>query len=156
MFVYIASDHSGFELKKLLLQKYNFYNKSNFFIDCGCYTTQSVDYPDFSTNVSKKIIQDNKQGINSFGILICGTGIGMSIAANKFHNIRAALINSIFTAEMAKKHNNANIICLGAKIIDFDTAVTLINKFMDTEFEAERHERRLNKILIQTQIDKQL
>jgi len=149
MFVYIASDHSGFKLKNLLLQKYNYYNKSDFFIDYGCYNTESVDYPDFSTIVSKKIIKDIEQGINSFGILICGTGIGMSIAANKFHKIRAALINSTFTAEMAKKHNNANIICLGAKIIDFDSAVGFINKFIDTKFEGERHERRINKILIQ-------
>jgi len=145
MFIYIGSDHAGFELKNQLIKYYN-QNNSNFFIDCGSYNSDSVDYPDIASYVTKKITQDNSSNINSIGILICGTGIGMSISANKFKNIRAALIYDINTAEMAKLHNNSNVICLGARKIDFDSAVLLINKFLDTEFEAGRHEKRLKKI----------
>ena len=145
MFVYIGSDHAGFEFKKKLIQYYN-QNNSNYFIDCGCYNTDSVDYPDIASLVSKKVIYDNESNMNSFGILICGTGIGMSISANKFKNIRAALIYDINTAEMSKLHNNANIICLGARTLDFETTILLINKFIDTNFESGRHQRRINKI----------
>ena len=145
MFIYIGSDHAGFELKKQLI---NYYNKNNFnyFMDCGCFNTESVDYPDIAASVTEKVIQDNCSNINSIGILICGTGIGMSISANKFKNIRAALIYDINTSEMAKLHNNSNVICLGARKLDFDLAVILINKFLDTEFEGGRHEKRLKKI----------
>ena len=145
MFIYIGSDHAGYELKNQLINHYN-QNNSNYFIDCGCYNTESVDYPDIAYIVKDKVIQDNSSNINSIGILICGTGIGMSISANKFSHIRAALINDIYTAQMSKLHNNANIICLGARTLDFDFAVLLINKFLDTEFEGGRHELRLKKI----------
>ena len=145
MFIYIGSDHAGYELKNQLINHYN-QNNSNYFIDCGCYNTESVDYPDIAYIVKDKVIQDNSSNINSIGILICGTGIGMSISANKFSHIRAALINDIYTAQMSKLHNNANIICLGARILDFETSVLLINKFLDTEFEGGRHEERLKKI----------
>lgn len=145
MFIYIGSDHAGYELKNKLINHYN-QNISNFLIDCGCFNTHSVDYPDIALSVKEKIIKDNSSNINSIGILICGTGIGMSISANKFKHIRAALIYDINTAEMSKLHNNANIICLGARTLDFDFAVLLINKFLDTEFEGGRHERRLQKI----------
>lgn len=144
MFVYIGSDHAGFQLKNKLINHYN--NNTNFFIDCGCFTEQRVDYPDIALLVKDKVIQDNSSNINSIGILICGTGIGMSISANKFSHIRAALINDIYTAQMSKLHNNANIICLGARILDFETSILLINKFLDTEFEGGRHEERLKKI----------
>jgi len=145
MFIYIGSDHAGYTLKNQLIKHYNT-NNSNFFIDSGCYNLDSVDYPDIAFKVSNNIIKDNESNINSLGILICGTGIGMSIASNKFKHIRSALIYDINTAEMCKKHNNANIICLGARTLDFNNAINLINKFIDTEFEGDRHIKRLKKI----------
>ena len=109
----------------------------------------SLTYPEqesVSLVGSNNLIKDNQSDINSLGILICGTGIGMSIASNKFKHIRSALIYDINTAEMCKKHNNANIICLGARTLDFNNAINLINKFIDTEFEGDRHIKRLKKI----------
>tara|TARA_B100001094_G_scaffold250112_1_gene247582 strand:+ start:9816 stop:10268 length:453 start_codon:yes stop_codon:yes gene_type:complete len=145
MFIYIGSDHGGFHLKKQLISHYNS-NNTNSFIDCGTFNSDSIDYPDISYLVCEKILNDAKVGIYSFGILLCGTGIGMSISANKFKSIRAALIYDLNTATMSKKHNNANIICIGARTLNLEKAILLINKFMDTEFEGDRHIKRLNKI----------
>lgn len=137
MQIYIGSDYAGYELKEKIKEKFNTLN----LIDCGCYSKDSVDYPDIAENVCNKII-NNK----SLGILICGTGIGISIAANKFNNIRCALIHNTFTSSMAKKHNNANVIALGSKIIDEMEAYKIINIFLNRDFEGGRHITRLNKL----------
>ena len=144
MKIYIGSDHAGFNYKNEIISKFSLYNNS--IIDCGCHNENKIDYPDISTIVCNNIKNDLKYKIDSFGILICGTGIGMSISANKHNGIRCALIHDLFTAEMAKKHNNANIIALGSRIHTFEECINFINKFRDSEFEKGRHQDRINKI----------
>ena len=143
MKIYIGSDHAGFNYKNEIINKFQ---KFNNIIDCGCYNEQKIDYPDISKIMCNNIQKDLKYKINSFGILICGTGIGMTISANKYDGIRCALIHDLFTAEMAKKHNNANIIALGSRVNTLEDCISFINKFRDTEFEKGRHQDRINKI----------
>lgn len=143
MKIYIGSDHAGFELKKNIIDNYN---TLNLFQDCGCFNKNSVDYPDIAKIVCDNINKDLNNNIYSIGILICGTGIGMSIAANKFKNIRCALVHNIYTSEMAKKHNNANVLTFGSRIINFNQTIDIINKFLDSEFDGGRHIERLNKL----------
>ena len=141
---YIGSDHAGFNLKQRII---DFFSDTYTFQDCGCYSLDSVDYPDISNNLCQLIENDIKNNIQSYGILICGTGIGMSISSNKFLNIRCALIHDSFTAEMAKKHNNANVIALGARVINFEQSINIINTFLNHTFEGGRHLTRINKII---------
>jgi ribose 5-phosphate isomerase B len=139
MKIYIGSDHGGLNLKSRLI----FHLKSNNYDvnDCGCFNDNNCDYPDIAESVSYNVV-NNK---NSIGILICGTGIGMSMAANKIKKIRCAVCNDLFSAEMAKKHNNANILALGARIIAPELAYEIINKFINSEYEV-RHNIRLYKL----------
>lgn len=146
MFIYIGSDHAGFELKNMIISS-NILVKFGIVTDCGCNDLNSVDYPDIAKNVSHHIKDDNTSGLDSIGILICGTGIGMSIASNKIESIRSALIYDKKSAEFAKKHNNANIICLGSRFLDSNYALELIQIFLSSEFEGGRHERRINKLI---------
>ena len=134
----IASDHTGFKLKQFLSQNLKDYN----LVDLGTYNEESVDYPDYAQKISFSI--ENNQA--NFGILICGSGIGVSIAANRNKNVRAALCLSEDMAILARKHNNANIICLGARFIEYDQALAYVLKFIHTDFEAGRHLIRINKI----------
>ena len=126
MKIYIGSDHAGYELKQQIIKEYC--TTFNIFQDCGCYSKDSVDYPDISKLVCDNINNDLTNNIYSIGLLICGTGtgIGMSIAANKYSNIRCALVNDTFSAEMAKKHNNSNIIAMGARLINLELAISII------------------------------
>lgn len=137
----IGSDHRGYELKELL-KKY--LESENFnVIDFGTNSKDSVDYPDFAYLVATSV----KEGKAKYGIAICGSGIGVSIAANKVKGIRAVNATSEIIAEMSRKHNNANVICFGADTIDFNTAIKYLNIFFNTEFEEEeRHIRRVNKL----------
>lgn len=136
----IACDHGGIELKNFLIDSLE--NKYEF-LDFGTNTEEAVDYPDFAKKVAKSII--NKE--TEFGILICGTGIGMSIVANKFKNIRASLCHNSLEAKLTRGHNNANIICLGARIIGKETALDNVKVFLNTEFSnEERHIKRIKKI----------
>ena len=112
----IGSDHAGYELKEKIKEYLND-NDINY-IDFGTNSTDSCDYPDFAKEVSKYVSQNE----NSQGILVCGSGIGVSIVANKIKNVRAALCYSSECAELSRKHNNANVLCLGARFIDFETA----------------------------------
>ena len=112
------------------------------FKDLGTYSKDSVDYPTYAEKVAKSI----QIGESKFGILFCGTGIGVSIAANKFKSIRAALCTNEFCAEMARRHNNANVLCLGGRVIDNNTAISLVKIFLKTPFDGNRHERRINQI----------
>ena len=137
--IFIASDHAGYNLKKLLLSKLS---KRKKILDLGPDSKDSVDYPDYAKKLSKKVASNK----GSFGILICGSGMGMAITANKTKNIRAALCYSIDNTKLSRLHNNANIITLGARLINKNKAFNLIRVFLKTKFEGGRHLRRLRKI----------
>lgn len=139
--IVIGSDHGGFELKeaiKALLQA-----RSITVLDLGTSNgNDSVDYPDFGESVAQKV----SHGEAEKGILVCGTGIGMSIVANKFPGVRAALAADIYMAKMAKLHNNANILVLGGRVLDENEACEMVAAWLDTSFEGGRHQARLDKI----------
>ena len=137
--IFIASDHAGYRLKKYVISKFS---KKAKLIDLGPKTDDSVDYPDFAKKLSKKI--SSKKG--SFGILVCGSGTGMAIAANKTKNVRAALCYSIKNTKLSRLHNNANIITLGQRLISKKKAFSLIKIFLSTKFEGGRHLRRVKKM----------
>ena len=139
--IVVGADHGGFELKERI-KKY--LEKSGYAItDVGAYNKDSVDYPD----IAVKACNEYKSGNYDFGILFCGTGIGISIAANKIKGIRCAVIHNLFTAEMCKAHNNANFLALGGRIKYSVPVEKMIDKFIETSHEGGgRHEQRLNKI----------
>ena len=137
--IFIASDHAGYNLKNSVILKFS---KKQKIIDLGTNSKISVDYPDYAKKISKKV-SFNK---GSFGILICGSGTGMSIAANKTKNVRAALCYSVKNTKLSRLHNNANIITLGQRLIDKNKAFNLIKIFLSTKFEGGRHLRRVKKI----------
>ncbi|MBI5846804.1 MAG: ribose 5-phosphate isomerase B [Nitrospirae bacterium] len=140
MKIAIGSDHAGFGLKENVLELLNELNHD--IVDCGTYNTESVDYPDFGEKVSHMV----SAGEVEMGVLICGTGLGMSMVANKFPNVRAALCNDLFSAKMSRLHNDANVLVLGGRIIGKDLASEIVRTWLSTAFEGERHMRRLNKI----------
>ena len=137
--IFIASDHAGYNLKNSIISKFSKIKK---IIDLGPDSKDSVDYPDYAKKLSKKVASNK----GSFGILICGSGMGMAITANKTKNIRAALCYSINNTKLSRLHNNANIITLGARLINKNKAFNLIRVFLKTKFEGGRHLRRLRKI----------
>lgn len=136
----IGSDHAGVKLKETLIKHLE--NKGVVVKNFGTDSEDSVDYPDYAQTVSNSVISKECD----FGILICGTGIGISIAANKIKGIRAALCHDGYTAKMSKLHNNANIIAMGANVIGREVAKDMIDIWLSSHFEGGRHERRLNKI----------
>lgn len=138
--IIIGSDHGGLALKTAL----NSYLKRRGFkvTDAGTNSDVSVDYPDFGQKVAETVMA----GEAELGILICGTGIGMSIAANKIPGIRAALVTDVFMARMAKEHNNANVLVLGGRVLDEQKACDLVGAWLDATFEGGRHQARLDKI----------
>jgi len=139
MKIAVGSDHRGLEYKKLVI---NLLERSGFEVkDFGTYTADSVDYPDIARTVCEAIL---KSGYD-FGVLICGTGIGMSIAANKVKGIRAALCCDAFSAVRARQHNDANVLCLGADRGDSGVA-EILRSFFTTQFEGGRHQRRVDKM----------
>tara|TARA_B100001250_G_scaffold350275_1_gene321915 strand:- start:147 stop:569 length:423 start_codon:yes stop_codon:yes gene_type:complete len=137
--IFIASDHAGYNLKNSIILKLS---KKQKIIDLGPSKDIAVDYPDFAKKLSKKV-NSNK---GSFGILICGSGMGMAITANKTKNIRAALCYSEKNTRLSRLHNNANIITLGERLINKNKAFNLIKIFLSTKFEGGRHLRRVKKI----------
>lgn len=137
--VFIGSDHGGYLLKEQI--KEHLEAQNILFEDCGTNTTDSVDYPDNAKALCEKITEDNT------GILICGTGIGISIAANKCKGIRAALCTNTTMARLTRLHNNANVLCMGERIIGRETARSIVDIFLNTKFEGGRHEGRVNKIM---------
>ena len=140
MKIAIGSDHGGYDLKELIV---SFLEKSGHEVfDKGCYSDASVDYPDFADKVCGSV----RSGESERGILICGTGIGMSIAANRYRDIRAALCHEAFTARMSREHNNANILCLGARVIGSEIARDIVRVWVETDFAAGRHQRRLDML----------
>jgi ribose 5-phosphate isomerase B len=139
MKIVIGSDHGGFELKEQI--KSYLAEKKITLDDLGTHTKDSVDYPDYGQKVGHAVLKDDYD----FGIVICGTGIGISIAANKVKGIRAALVYDETTARLAKEHNNANIIALGGRTTTREKAISIIETFMNSTFEA-RHQTRIDKI----------
>ncbi|MFT6345975.1 MAG: ribose 5-phosphate isomerase B [Myxococcota bacterium] len=140
MKIAIASDHAGFDLKSIIIKEFE--SKLQI-IDLGCDNSEtSVDYPDFAQKLAGEII--NKSA--DFGILVCGSGIGISIAANRFSQIRAALCHNSQIAELSRKHNDANVLCLGARIVDEKTAIQTVQTFLKTDFEGGRHANRIKKL----------
>jgi len=138
MHVYLGSDHGGFKLKEVL-KKWLEANGHKF-TDLGCFSEESVDYPQFAKEVSEKVHEEP----SSRGVLVCGTGIGMSMVANKFHGIRAALCTNEFMAQMAREHNDAQIICMGGRISTDEIGVKMLEVFLKTNFSGEeRHKRRI-------------
>lgn len=139
MEVIIGSDHAGFELKSNLI---DFLSEKGYdVIDLGTNSEESCNYPEFAKKVAEKV-----SGSNDKGILICGTGIGMSIAANKIKGIRAALVYDIETAEFSRKHNDSNILCIGARKVSEGDAKKITANWLKTDFEGGRHQRRLDLI----------
>lgn len=140
MKVVLGSDHGGLELKTLIA---DFLRKRGIEVeDCGTGNNTSVDYPDFGETVARKV----SSGAAELGLLVCGTGIGMSIVANKFPRVRAALVSDEFTARMAKEHNNANVLVLGGRVLDAELAKGMVATWLDAVFEGGRHQQRLDKI----------
>jgi ribose 5-phosphate isomerase B len=138
--IVIGSDHGGLSLKTALT---SYLARRGFKVtDAGTNSDASVDYPDFGQKVAEMVIA----GRAELGVLICGTGIGMSIAANKIPGIRAALVTDVFMARMAKEHNNANILVLGGRVLDEQIACDLVGAWLDATFEGGRHQGRLDKI----------
>jgi ribose 5-phosphate isomerase B len=142
MLIAIGSDHAGLEMKTEIISLLS--DLGHKYIDYGTDTLQSVDYPDFGEKVSEAV----STGKVDRGILICGTGIGMSIVANKFPNIRASLCNELFSAKMSRLHNDANILVLGGRIVGKDLAKEIVHTWMTTQFEGGRHLNRLKKITL--------
>ena len=147
MTIAIGCDHAGVELKKELLALLNTLQIQ--YVDYGTDSPESVDYPDFGEKVSEAV----SSGKIANGILICGTGIGMSIVANKFSGVRASLCNDLFTARMSRLHNDANILVIGGRIVGKDLAQEIVKTWVSTPFEGNRHCRRLDKI---TKIEERL
>jgi ribose 5-phosphate isomerase B len=136
----IASDHAGFSLKNKLKQKLN--NLGFEVLDLGTNDTKSVDYPDFGYAMASAI-KDNKA---SRGVLVCGSGIGISISANRHNNIRAALVHDSLGAKMSRLHNDANVIVFGGRMIGMDVALDCLQTFLNTNFEGGRHALRVEKL----------
>ena len=137
--ILIASDHAGFKLKKILIQQFQGKLK---FDDLGAFSENSVDYPDYARKLSKKIDSNDY----NLGVLICGSGIGMSIVANRFKNVRAALCMNNKMSMLARKHNNANILVLGSRLISEQEAIKCLLMFLKTNYEGGRHQARLDKL----------
>lgn len=136
----IGSDHGGFELKGHIIKHLE--ERGLEYKDFGCFDENSIDYAD----VAKVVCDCINSGEAQNGILICGTGIGISMAANKIDGIRAAHCHDVYSAEMTKRHNNANVICMGGRVVGRELAFKIIDAYLDAEFEGGRHQRRIDKI----------
>ena len=140
MKVAVANDHGGYCLRKTV---FNYLKENNIdYIDFGTDSDASVDYPDYA----KKVAYAVRDGVADAGILICGTGIGIGIAANKVKGIRCAIVHDRFTAEMTKRHNNANIIAFGGRVVDEKTTKEILDGYFNSTFEGGRHQLRVDKI----------
>ncbi len=137
----IGSDHGGFELKKSVIE---YLEKNEIaYEDLGCYDTNSVDYPDIAVAVCKKVTSGEAER----GILICGTGIGISIAANKIDGIRAALCHSEYDAKMTRAHNDSNVLCMGGRTTGVEIALAMTKAWLEGEFMGGRHQTRVDKVM---------
>ena len=140
MKIAIGCDHGAFRLKNEIIE---FLNSENYEVkDFGTYSEESCDYPDIALPVAEAVV--NKE--YDFGILVCGTGIGIGIAANKVPGVRAALCSDTFSAHATREHNNANILTMGQRVVGTGLALDIVKTFLNTEFEGERHQKRIDKI----------
>lgn len=140
MKIAIGSDHAGFDCKKEIIA---YLEKQGFEVkDFGTFSTESCDYPDFGYAVAKSVASDEYDR----GVLICGTGVGIGIAANKVNGIRCALCGDAYTAELCRKHNDANMISMGARVTDVEKMKQIVSVFLSTQFEGGRHQRRIDKL----------
>ena len=137
---YIATDHAGVVIKENVKKMVE--DLGHEIIDLGPFSTDRVDYPDYAHKLATTVLEDT----GSFGILICGTGIGMSLAANKHHGIRAALCHDAYTAEMARAHNDANVLCFGERVVGIGVIESILKAWSTTQFEGGRHANRVAKI----------
>jgi ribose 5-phosphate isomerase B len=136
----IGADHAGFEVKEAIAR--HLAERGFEIADCGCFSTESVDYPDHAAAVARKVAG----GECERGILVCGTGIGVAMAAGKVKGVRAATVHDRFTAQMSREHNDSNVLCLGARVLDPRHAVELAEFWLSVPFAGGRHERRIRKI----------
>ena len=140
MRIALGCDHRGLALKQAIMPLLQ--NLGHSYHDFGCYSSDSVDYPD----IAQKVAEAVALGDFDHGILVCSTGIGMSIAANKIKGIRAALCHDTFTAQRARQHNDANVLCIGGQNIEVNSALEIVKTYLSTDFEGGRHIPRLNKV----------
>lgn len=140
MKIVVGCDHAAYELKEAIKEK--LIKEGHDVIDVGCDSTESVDYPKYGHAVGRTVASGEAER----GIAVCGSGIGISIACNKVPGIRAALCTSVEMAEMCRRHNNANVVCMGARMISQELAFDIIDKWMTTDFEGGKHERRINEL----------
>ena len=140
MKILMASDHAGFELKELLAERAR--ESGHEVVDLGPATEDPVDYPDFAHDLARRISASEAES----GVLICGTGIGMAIAANRHPGVRAALCHDAFTAELARRHNNANVLCMGGRTTGSGVAIQMLDIFLATPFDGGRHALRVQKV----------
>ena len=140
MKIVVGSDHAAYELKEAIKEK--LISEGHEVIDVGCDSTESVDYPKYGHAVGRAVASGEAER----GIAVCGSGIGISIACNKVPGIRAALCTSVEMAEMCRRHNNANVVCMGARMISQELAFDIIDTWMTTDFEGGKHLRRINEI----------
>ena len=141
MKIALGSDHAAFAHKQLILQELR--EDGHDVIDLGTDSEHSVDYPDFAREVARTV----SRGDAERGILLCGTGLGMCMTANKVHGIRAAVCHDEYTTIMSRSHNDANVLCLGGRVMDPDRAMQLVHLWLKTPFEAGRHQKRVDKIM---------
>ena len=140
MRVSAGSDHAGFELKGLLIEHLAFLGHE--VVDLGTHSPEPVDYPDFGAAVGQSVTS----GDTDLGVCVCGTGMGIAIAANKVHGVRAAAVHDVTSARLAREHNNANVICFGARLLGTEVATDALEMFLRSEFGGGRHLRRIEKI----------
>jgi ribose 5-phosphate isomerase B len=140
--VALGADHAGFELKESL--KAWLIDRGCEVTDLGTHSTESVDYPDYAAAVARAVADGKAQR----GVLVCGTGIGMAVAANKAAGVRAALCGDLYTARMSREHNDANVLCLGGRLTGREMAADILRMWLETEFAGGRHARRLEKIAL--------
>ncbi|MHB9927494.1 ribose 5-phosphate isomerase B [Clostridium botulinum] len=141
MKIALGSDHAGLPLKNEIIKYLE--GKGIEIKDFGTYTEESCDYPDYAQKVAEKVVAKEFD----FGILVCGTGIGISIAANKVKGVRAALCSDTFSAHACREHNNANILALGQRVVGVGLALDIVDNFLNAEFQGGRHENRINKMM---------
>ena len=137
--IIIGSDHGGYNLNQAVIEHLN--KKGLDVLDLGCYTSDSCDYPVIAKAVAEKVLEDSSKGI-----LICGTGVGVSIAANRYDGIRASHCTDTFTARMTRMHNDSNILCLGERITGVGLALDIVDTWLNTSFEGGRHQKRIDMI----------
>ncbi len=138
--IYIGCDHAALHMKNDIVGYLN--DKGYDVEDVGTYTPDRVDYPEYAEKVGRAVVADK----GSLGILVCGTGIGMSIAANKIKGVRAAAVSEVYSAILTRQHNDANVLCFGARVIGIETAKMIVDGFLSAEYEGERHGKRVDMI----------